>query len=110
MKKRNAARYQSTMDHGKNYDAKNMMHVFRLLKMAKEIVSENRINVRRTDRLLLLQIKKGEREYDELVQEADKMMQGLKELYLNSSLSDTPDLNAVNQILVRMRTAYYQQQ
>jgi len=109
-KERNAARYQSTMDHGKNYDAKNMMHVFRLLRMAEEIVSENRINVRRTDRLLLLQIKNGEREYDELVQEADKRMQGLKGLYLNSTLPNTPDLNAVNQILVRMRTAYYQQQ
>ncbi|MEJ7666589.1 MAG: hypothetical protein WKG07_47255 [Hymenobacter sp.] len=35
--KRNAERYQNTVQHGKNYDAKNMLHVFRLLQMAEEI-------------------------------------------------------------------------
>ena len=35
--KRNDARYKSTISHDKNYDAKNMMHTFRLLHMAKEI-------------------------------------------------------------------------
>jgi hypothetical protein len=36
-KKRNEQRYQSTLSHGKSYDAKNMMHTFRLLNMAEEI-------------------------------------------------------------------------
>ncbi len=31
---RNQTRYKNTMSHGKNYDAKNMMHTFRLLEMA----------------------------------------------------------------------------
>ena len=35
--KRNPSRYESTLSHGKNYDAKNMMHTFRLLNMAEEI-------------------------------------------------------------------------
>ena len=34
--KRNDERYKTTMSHGKNYDSKNMMHVFRLLSMAKK--------------------------------------------------------------------------
>jgi len=34
--KRNTERYESTLAHGKNYDAKNMMHTFRLLNMAEE--------------------------------------------------------------------------
>jgi hypothetical protein len=43
---RNEARYRNTLEHGKNYDAKNMMHTFRLLHMALEIATEGRINVR----------------------------------------------------------------
>ncbi len=38
--KRNEVRYNTTMAHGKKYDAKNMMHVFRLLRMAREIATE----------------------------------------------------------------------
>lgn len=74
------------------------------------IVAENRINVRRADRGSLLLIKEGSYEYEALVQKADEMMRGLKELYLNSTLPDAPDPDAVNQLLVRMRPAYYQQQ
>ncbi len=37
VEKRNDARYTNTISHGKNYDAKNMMHTFRLLNMAEEI-------------------------------------------------------------------------
>ena len=35
--KRNEERYKSNISHNKNYDAKNMMHTFRLLHMAKEV-------------------------------------------------------------------------
>ena len=43
--KRNDSRYQATLSHGKNYDAKNMMHTFRLLNMAEEIALFGRIIV-----------------------------------------------------------------
>jgi hypothetical protein len=59
IEKRNENRYQSTVSHGKNYDAKNMMHTFRLLHMAEEIAREGRIFVRRTDRELLMSIPLG---------------------------------------------------
>ena len=45
--KRNDDRYNTTIAHGKKYDSKNMMHVFRLLYMAKEIALEGKINVHR---------------------------------------------------------------
>jgi hypothetical protein len=35
VEERNDARYENTISHGKNYDTKNMMHVFRLLNMAR---------------------------------------------------------------------------
>ena len=55
--KRNEDRYNTTMTHGKKYDSKNMMHVFRLLLVAKEIATEGKINVFRKDRDFLLAIK-----------------------------------------------------
>ena len=38
---------------------KNMMHVFRLLEMAIEIGKEKKVNVKRSNRDFLLEIKSG---------------------------------------------------
>jgi len=105
--KRNDERYKSTMAHGKNYDAKNMMHVFRLLLMAKEIAVEGKINVFRKDREFLLSIKEGKFEYDELVQKAEAIKEALPLLYQQSNLKDEPDIEAINDVLIKMRTTYY---
>ncbi len=47
---RNEERYRGTMQHGKNYDAKNMMHTIRLLQVAEEILTTGRLNVKRPNR------------------------------------------------------------
>ncbi len=41
---RNKARYNTNIEHGKNYDSKNLMHTFRLLDMAEEIARERTLN------------------------------------------------------------------
>lgn len=105
--KRNDERYNSTMEHGKKYDAKNMMHVFRLLQMAKEIALESKINVHRQDRESLLSIKAGSFEYDDLVQKAERMKEDLPELFSKSDLPDKPDLKAINALLIKIRNDYY---
>lgn len=105
--KRNDERYNSTMEHGKKYDAKNMMHVFRLLQMAKEIALEGKINVNRQDREFLLSIKAGAFEYDDLVRKAEKMKGNLPELFLKSNLPDEPDLKVINALLIKIRNDYY---
>ena len=48
VEKRNQERYENTLQHGKNYDAKNMMHTIRLLDMADEIATQKRVIVRPT--------------------------------------------------------------
>jgi uncharacterized protein len=106
--KRNEERYKATVTHGKNYDAKNMMHVFRLLLMAKEIAAEGTINVYRNDRDFLLSIKEGEFEYNELVQKAETLKNELRSLYEKSTLPAEPDVIAINQLLVSMRKQFYQ--
>jgi len=105
--KRNAERYKTTMTHGKNYDSKNMMHVFRLLLMAQEIASSGTINVWRHDRDFLLAIKQGNFEYDELLAKAELLKNALPSLYENAVLQDEPDLQRIDALLVEMRKTYY---
>lgn len=105
--KRNEARYNTTLQHGKKYDSKNMMHVFRLLRMAKEIAQEGKLHVVRKDRDYLLSIKQGKFEYDDLVQQAEALKEELTGLYAQSGLIDQPDTEAVNNLLVKMREDYY---
>lgn len=107
VERRNEARYNSTMAHGKHYDSKNMMHVFRLLLMAKEIATEGKINVWRNDRGFLLDIKQGKFEYDDLVKQAEALREELKDLYTNADLPDEPDMEKVNKLLIEMREVYY---
>ncbi|MEO6636758.1 MAG: nucleotidyltransferase domain-containing protein, partial [Ginsengibacter sp.] len=107
--KRNESRYNTTMSHGKNYDSKNMMHVFRLLLMAKEIATEGKINVYRNDRDFLLSIKEGKFEYDELVEKAENLKNELPTLYERSGLQETPDIGAIDKLLIEMRKEHYRE-
>ena len=108
VEKRNDERYKTTMSHGKNYDSKNMMHVFRLLLMAKEIATEKKVNVFRKDREFLLDIKEGKFEYDELVKNAEGLKDELPQLYANSNLPDGPDVEKVNELLIQIREQVYE--
>ena len=96
------------MKHGKNYDSKNMMHTFRLLDMAKEILTEGKIKVRRENREELLKIRKGEWEYDDLIDLANAKMKAVEEAYENSSLPEEPNLTTVEQLLIEIREELYQ--
>lgn len=107
VEKRNEERYKTTVSHGKNYDSKNMMHTFRLLHMAKEIASESTINVRRSDRKFLLDIKNGKFEYDELVHWAEQRKLELESLYATSNLPERPNLDKINNLLIKIRHRYY---
>jgi uncharacterized protein len=105
--KRNEDRYKTTVEHGKKYDAKNMMHVFRLLLMAKEIALECKINVFRKDRDFLLSIRQGKFEYEALVAKAASLKSELPLLYEKSVLPDEPDVAGIEQLLVCIRERVY---
>lgn len=107
VEKRNEERYSNTAAHGKRYDAKNMMHTFRLLHMAEEIGLTGKINVRRPDRAFLLDIRKGAFDYEELLTMADEKLLNIEEAFEKSSLPETVDIEAVNAILVKMRSELY---
>jgi hypothetical protein len=106
--KRNEERFENTVAHGKNYDAKNMMHVFRLLDMAEEIALYKKVIVRRPNREYLLSIRKGNYMYEDLVSQAEEKIERIKELYERSDLPDIPDRNLSEELLIKMRKEFYQ--
>lgn len=104
---RNESRYQNTLHHGKNYDAKNMMHVFRLLDMACEIGNEGKINVKRPNREFLLSIKSGKYTYEELLEWATIKQHQMEEAFATAHLPETPDRARINHFTYKLRDAFY---
>ncbi len=107
VEKRNHERYENTLQHGKNYDAKNMMHTIRLLEMAEDIATQRKIIVRRPNREYLLQVRRGDFSYEELVALAEKKIETIASLFATSTLPDQPNWQKANQLLVSMRKQWY---
>lgn len=107
IEKRNETRYQDNAEHGKGYDAKNMMHTIRLLQVAEEILREGKLHIKRLNREELLSIKTGQFQYDELLVMADLLMQLIETAYEKSSLPDMPDKEKIESVLVQMRVELY---
>lgn len=107
VEKRNEKRFSLTMEHGKKYDSKNMMHTFRLLTIAEEIVTDGKINILRKDRDYLLSIKAGDLEYDDLLKNAEEKINKLELIYSNSDLPTKPDNDYLLDLLITIRKNYY---
>jgi len=107
VEQRNEARYENTVSHGKNYDAKNMMHVFRLLNMAEEIARYKQVNVRRAEREWLLKVRAGDFAYEELLVWADERIQVINDLFQKSDLPEQPDFIMAESKLVEIRERMY---
>jgi hypothetical protein len=108
--KRNEARYQNTLAHGKNYDAKNMMHTFRLLDMAIEILRDEKVLVRRPNREELLRIRSGHYSYEDLIEQANEKLEQVNYWHEQSKLPEEPDQEKIEEVLVKMREALYEQE
>ena len=105
--KRNDDRYENTKSHGKNYDSKNMMHVFRLLEMAIEIGKEKKVNVKRPNRDFLLDIKAGKFDYGDLLKMSDEKQAEMELVFENSELPNEPDFALINDLTYRLRDKFY---
>ncbi len=107
--KRNNIRYENTLQHGKNYDSKNMMHVFRLLEMAEEIALGKGIVTKRHNRDYLLSIRKGEFEYEELLNLAEEKLQKIEKLFQVCQLPEKPNEDEINEVLFDIRDKFYKE-
>jgi len=107
---RNEARFETTVQHGKNYDSKNMMHTFRLLETAEEIAIHGEIFVERQDREELLRIKSGQYSYEELLDRADEKLKRIEMLFEKSTLRHEPDREYAENLLIELRGARYRKE
>ena len=98
---RNDARWLSQERGEIDYDAKNMMHTFRLLLSGEQLLREGRPLVRFTGEKLafLKDCLAGRYAYDELIQMAEEKTAELKELRDRSDLPDEADPGRIDALL-----------
>lgn len=113
LQNRNVKRYVETKEHGQKteenslIDGKNMLHCKRLLQMAREIAEGRGIVVKRKNAQELLSIKRGYFSLTELITWAEKEINGLDELYKNSTIPEKVNVDFCNELLVDIRKGFY---
>lgn len=78
------------------YDTKDAMHVVRLLRMGKEILKGEGVQVRRSDAEELIAIRNGAWSLSDLLGYAEAMEAELNDLYAKSPLPSAPDKIALD--------------
>jgi hypothetical protein len=103
VKKRNPQRYLENKE--KDYDRKNVAHSVRLMHMGIELAKTGTLNVDRTniDRDFILDIRLGNRTYDEVITYIESKNEEMKEAMENSTLPDHIDVSKVNELLLNIR-------
>ena len=91
---RNPLRHDLEVRFG--YDTKHALHLIRLMRMCKEILTDGTVLVERPDAEELLEIKGGKWTYQELLNWATGMDELLNVLYTTSTLQKEPDRNAID--------------
>lgn len=105
--KRNNDRYQTNVEHGGDYDSKNMCHSVRLLQMAIEIAEGKGINVWRENREELLSIKRGESNYQTILAKATDLVSQMEKAFDESDLPEEMDTSEFNEIIYKIRKSLY---
>lgn len=108
VEKRNDTRYQGTIKHGKGYDAKNIMHTFRLLDIAQQIATEQNISLKSKKRDFLLDVKAGKYDYETLMEQANLQIKLIEKAFRESTLPENPDVGLIESITVNIREQIYQ--
>lgn len=109
LKERNVDRFKMNKEHGKNYDSKNLMHLFRLLNVSKEIALIGKMTVKRPIEEIetLMKIRRGEYEYEDLINESKSMICEIDDLYEKSSLPNKIDENFILDLQYQIRQLNY---
>lgn len=101
---RNEARSELERQFG--YDTKHAMHLIRLMRMCKEILTVGKVHVRRPDAEELLTIRRGEWTYDQVVDHAESLDRECGELYKTSPLPHGCDRVKIDELVVAMTERY----
>ncbi len=96
-KGRNPARAELERAHG--FDTKHGSHLIRLLRTGLEIVRDGELHVRRPDAADLKAIRAGERTFEDLKAEADRLQEEMTVAAKTSTLRKKPDMEAIDGLL-----------
>jgi uncharacterized protein len=97
---RNPKRAELEAAHG--YDCKHAMHLVRLMRMCREILTTKQVVVKRPDRDELLAIRNGAWEYDQLIEWAEAQDTDLTVLMKASGLPHSPPRERLDAICIRI--------
>lgn len=104
-RERNPARAEMEAKYG--FDCKHGSHLVRLLRMCREILSGQGVQVRRPDAQELLDIRRGAWSYDRLISWAEKEDQEMQGLYDASPLPTTVDIERLNKLCVQAHELHW---
>ncbi len=88
------------------YDTKNAMHLIRLLKMGKTLLGEGRVEVYRSDREFLLEVRAGKYSVAQVQKMAEELDAECKELSEHSVLPKEPNTYGIEQWLMSVHHAW----
>ena len=100
--KRNRNPDRAILEEKYGFDTKHGMHLVRLLRMCREILTLGQVVVRRPDAQDLLAIRSGEWSYEKLVTWAEEEDRALEELAKTSKLPKTPDRAKLDELCVNL--------
>lgn len=104
---RNEERYNVNQNHGQNYDSKNMMHTIWLLQSCEHIFKTGSMQIRVENRDELLDIKAGNRSYEDVMKLAEQLITSIEHYHSISKLPDYPDLEKTTKTLIEIRNQLY---
>lgn len=89
------------------YDGKFAMHLVRLMRQCREILTTGKVIVKRPDAEELLSIRNGAWEYDYLVEWVENQDKELQQVALDSKLPNAPDVEKIDKWLVGVLENWY---
>jgi len=98
---------RSEMERLYGYDTKHGMHLVRLLRMCREILTGKGVIVKRPDADELLAIRRGEFTYEALIEFAEREDAAMQTLYVESALPKTPDIAKLNELCVEAQEMFW---
>ena len=94
---------RATLEAKFGYDTKHGMHLVRLMRQCREILTDTTLNVyRKDDRDELLAIRNGDWSYDRLIEWADTQDKDMDELYKNTLLPKEPRRKEINNLCIQL--------
>lgn len=99
---RNKERFATEVAY--SYDTKNAYHLYRLLLMGKEILTEGKVYVKRPDAEVFKAIRRGEWSYEKLIGEAEKLENECNEIYAAKTyvVPHAPDVGKIDELCIEI--------